>query len=73
MKTTKLRAKTKQKQIQKSNTNNKTRTKTKADETKQKQANTLRYLLQGLIIEAQSLSISVVFGGLSDFLSFHVV
>jgi hypothetical protein len=50
------------------------KTKTKADETKQKQAKqTLGYLLQGLIIEAQSLSISVVSGGLSDFLSFHVV
>jgi len=52
------------------------KTKTKADETKQKQKQakqTLGYLLQGLIIEAQSLSISVVSGGLSDFLSFHVV
>jgi len=53
------------------------KTKTKADEKKQKQKKqakqTLGYLLQGLIIEAQSLSISVVSGGLSDFLSFHVV
>ncbi len=52
---------------------NKNKNKGRRNKTKTKTSKIAGYLLQGLIIEAQSLSISVVFGGLSDFLSFHVV